>query len=101
MAQFTISYTSAAGDISHDSPAYSDANGDKFTDWLYATYPAYSEPDEDGNVTILPQTLARTAQAFRDWADAEHAALKKKVVHHIRHHAAQDAANAVPDIDPE
>ena len=59
MAQFTISYTSAAGDISHDSPAYSDANGDKFTDWLYATYPAYSE------LTAIQRTARRAAELTR------------------------------------
>lgn len=102
MAHFTISYTSDAGTTEHDSKTYSEANGDRFIDWLWAAYPQYEvEPDEDGNPIPLPDTPGNRAKAFREWADTVYADLKAKVVNHEKHHAAQDAANAVPGLEPE
>lgn len=99
-AKFNISYTSDAGNVDHDSHTYSETNGVKFTDWLYAKYPAYSEPDENGDVEILPQTPARMAKSFRDWADSIYAEVKRDVNHHYKHTAGQAAYHNEPDIEP-
>jgi hypothetical protein len=100
MVNFTLEYTTDAGTISHDSKIYSEANGQRFVDWIWVAYPQidYSDPE---NPVPKPRTPANEADAFRDWATAQWQGTKANVLRWERLEAAQEAAGDVPPIDPE
>lgn len=95
-AQFEITFTLGANSVTQTSASYSDANGQRFSDWIWAAYPQF---DVDGNP--LPDTAGNRAQSFRDWADAIFAGTKSNVLRWEQQEAASTAAGNVPPIDPE
>ena len=95
MAHFTLTYTTDAGVIDQDSKIYSEANGDRFVDWIWAAFPQL-----DINNNPLPRTQQNEVQAYRDFADQFYADTKTKVLDHEKQVAAQDAVDNVPPLDP-
>jgi len=65
----------------------------RFVDWLYEHHPPL---DADGKP--LNRTVAREAQAFRNWADDEWLKTKKAVLQWERQAASVAAAEAVEDV---
>ena len=94
MANLTWSITNAAGTVTHDSPTISDANMDRFVAWVL-----YAYPQLDGNGDPLPVTNAVKAAAFRDFADAQWQGVKANVLRWEQSEAAQQAREAVNDIE--
>ena len=92
-AQFELKFTLGGNTISQLSPSYSDANGTRFSDWLWSAYP---QVDENGDP--LPDTNANRAQAFRDFASAIFEATKANVLRHEKQAAKEAAEAGVPDI---
>ena len=76
MVNFTLSYIADAGTVTQDSKIYSEANGQRFLDWIWVAYPQY---EADG-VTLKPRTQANEVQAFRDFADGFYAGTKANVL---------------------
>ena len=97
MVNFDLSYTTDAGVITQPSNTYSEANGQRFVDWIWDVYPQY---EVDG-VTLKPRTQANEVQAYRDFADDFYKNTKDKVVYHEQRVAARDAAGNVPPLEPE
>ena len=95
VAQFQLSFTLGANTVDQLSASYSDANGQRFSDWLWAAYP---QVDVDGNP--LPDNNANRAQAFRDFADAMFEGIKQNVLRHEKQAAKAAAEAGVGDIDP-
>jgi hypothetical protein len=91
---FNIEFTLGAQTVDHASQTYSDANGQRFSDYIWASYP---QLDVDGNP--LPDTPANRAQAFRDWADAIYAGTKANVLRWEDQQLKE--AVAPPPLDPE
>ncbi len=94
MAKLTWTITVTAGVIAQDGPEISEANMQRFRDWLWVKFP---QLDAEGNP--LARTAAREAQAFRDWADVQWAVTKANVLAHEKHVAEQAARDAVPEIE--
>lgn len=94
-AQFSLSFTLGAQTVTQDSASYSDANGQRFSDFLWAAY-----PQVDGNGDPLPDTPANRAQAFRDWADAIFESTKQNVLRFEKQAAKEAAEAGVGDIEP-
>ena len=94
-AQFELKFTLGANTVSQLSNSYSDANGQRFSDYLWGAYP---QLDENGDP--LPDTNANRAQAFRDFADAIFEATKQNVLRHEKQAAKAAAEAGVGDIDP-
>lgn len=93
MAKLTWTITTTAGTVARDGPEISEANMQRFRDWLWLKFP---QLDEEGNP--LARTPANEAQAFRDWADVQWQVTKRNVLDHERQVAAQAAQDGVEDI---
>lgn len=93
MAKLTWQITTSVGTVTQDGPDLSDAQMQRFLDWLWYAYP---QLDVDGNP--LNRTNANQAQAFRDWADTAYQGTKANVLRWEKQEAAQAAAEAVTDI---
>lgn len=94
-SQFDLTFTLGANSVTQSSASYSDANGQRFSDWIWAAYP---QVDENGDP--LPDTQANRAQSFRDFADAMFGGIKANVLRYERQQAAAAASSGVGDIDP-
>jgi len=75
MAKLSWTIAITAGTVIKDGPAISDANMARFVDWLWAHHPPL-----DASGDPLPRTVAREAQAFRNWADEQWLVTKKTVM---------------------
>ena len=95
-ASFELTYTTDAGAITQPSKTYSEANGQRFVDWIWAAFPQL-----DMNNNPLPRTQQNEVQAYRDFADKFYADTKAAVLSYERQEAAQDAADNVPPLEPE
>jgi len=93
MPKLTWTIETTAGTVAKDGPTISDANVARFVDWLYEFHPPL---DAAGNP--LNRTVAREAQAFRNWADEQWLQTKKTVLQWERQAAAEAAAEAVEDV---
>lgn len=91
---FNIEFTLGAQTTNHPSLTYSDANGQRFSDYIWANYP---QLDVDGNP--LPDTPANRNAAFQDWADAIYAGTKANVLRWEDQQLKE--AVSPPPIDPE
>ena len=94
MVNFTLSYIADAGTVSQDSKIYSEANGQRFLDWIWVAYP---QLDENGDPVDRDQ--ASEVQAFRDFADGFYAGTKANVLRE-EDRALKDAATP-PPLEPE
>ena len=95
MAHFELSYITDAGTITHSSKIYSEANGQRFVDWIWIAFPQL-----DINNQPLPRTQANEVQAFRDYADDFYGDTKTDVLDSEKQIAAQEAVDNVPPLDP-
>ena len=95
MATLTWEITTTAGTVSESGPDISDANMDRFFEWLTAE--AYVQTDENGDP--LPVDNAVRAAAFREWAQGQWEGVKAQVLRYEQQEAAQQAAGAVTDIE--
>ena len=93
MANLTWTISASVGTVEQDSPTLSDAQMDRFLDWL-----VYAYPQLDGNGDPLPVNNAVKAAAFRDWADAAWAGTKANVLNWEKNEAAQVARDGIGDI---
>ena len=93
MVNFTLSYIADAGTVSQDSKIYSEANGQRFLDWIWVAYP---QLDENGDP--LPRTQANEVAAYKDFADGMFAGVKANVLR-AEDHALKDAVTP-PPLDP-
>ena len=98
MVNFDLSYTSDAGTVTQDSKVYSEANGQRFLDWIWVAYPQidYTDPD---NPVPKPRTQANEVQAFRDFADGFYAGTKANVLRY--EDGVLKAAATPPPLEPE
>ena len=96
MAKLSWTIEAASGTVTEDSPTLSDANMDRFLDWIWYAYPQMDEADPPAP---LPRNPANEAQAFRDWANAQWQGTKANVLRWEKTEAAQSASDGVPDIE--
>ena len=94
-ANFTWEVTTAAGTVSQDSPTISDANMDRFLDYVWVVYPQY---EADG-VTLKPKTNGNLAASVRDWMSFQWQDTKRTVIQWEKSRDAQVAIDAVTDIE--
>ena len=99
MAKLSWSAVTVDGTVTQDGPTISDAQMDRFLDWVWYAYPQFDLDVEDGETPIpLPRNNANTAKAVRDWADAQWRGTKANVLRHERNEVAEAARDAILDI---
>jgi len=91
MATLTFSLQTGAGTVSPTSP---DFNESRYLDWLWENY---APVDADGNK--LARTTANEAQAHRNHGAALWNGVKAAVLQYERNVAAEQARDAVTDIE--
>ena len=94
MAHFTLIYTSDGGAVTQDSKVYSEANGQRFIDWIWVAYPQL-----DVNGDPLPRTQANEVKAYRDFADGFYAGTKANVLRYEDQELKEAAVP--PPLEPE
>ena len=95
MARLTWTIETTAGTVAQDGPTISDANMDRFLDWLNVLFP---QLDVNGNP--LPRTPARDAQSFRDWVTVQEWPDTRDTVLRWEDEIAHQAVAAPEPIDP-
>lgn len=91
----TLEWTvnTSAGSVTYTAPAVSDANMDRFIDFLWGNY----APTDPTTGETLPRTAGNEATAFRAWAAANWNGVKRNVLEYERQNNADVARNAVPE----
>ncbi len=93
MAKITWTVETSAGTVTHDGPTVSDAQMQRFLDWVWATE---RQLDPDG--TQKPRNAANVVASLLDWGRAQWIDTKADVLKFERRAASQVAFNSVADI---
>jgi hypothetical protein len=90
VATLTIQLDKGGQQVSYTSPTITDANMDRFIDYLWDAFPPL-----DGNNDPLPRNTANEAAAYQLWAAEQWKRLKSKV----KHYEYILARDSVPDME--
>ncbi len=93
MAKLSWTVETSAGTVTHDGPTLTDAQMQRFLDWVWATE-RQLEPDG----TPKPRTLANVTASVRDWGRSQWRDTKTDVRKYEANAAAQAARNSVADL---
>lgn len=93
MAKISWIVETSAGTVTHESPTISNAQMQRFLDWVWSAYPQ-TEPDDSPS----EKTSATVAVAVTEWAQAQWRGTKANILRHERLEAAQAASDAVSDL---
>ncbi len=66
MSKLFFGVVTSAGTVTHDTPELSNADADRFADYVWSAYPQF----ENDGTTPKARTNANLADAFRAWASA-------------------------------
>jgi hypothetical protein len=94
MAKLSVTFETAAGSITVDSPTLSDANMDRLIAWA-----TYQFPQVDENGDPLPITNAVRAAALRELGESIWRGTKNNVLRHEEAEAVQAARAAVEGLE--
>lgn len=98
MAQLSWSIQTSAGTTTFNGPTISDANMDRFLDWVWDAYPQYVDPDATPKV-LKTKNNANLAAAYRDWAQGQWRGLVDQVKRFEDEPAAKSAKDKITKID--
>ncbi len=93
MAKISWTVETSAGTVTHDGPTLTDAQMDRFLDWVWATE-RQLEPD----ASPKPRTPANIAASVRDWCRTQWRNTKTGVRKYEGNARAQAARNSVADL---
>ncbi len=91
MANLFFGVVTSAGTVVHDTPELSNADADRFADYVWSAYPQI----ENDGTTPKPRNNANLANAFRAWASALWAGTQANILRYERTEAERVARDGI------
>ncbi len=98
MAKLSWGIEASIGSRTTDGPTVSDANMDRFLDYLWFSFPQWVDPNDESQ-GLKPRNAANLAAAFDEWQQAQWTQVVADVKSWEKATAAQAAADAIGGID--